>query len=571
MGKKSKFKKQSVSIETIIEKYRAKKFLEVTTLLRKTKFPPQHQKKAAQINLNIQYSIALDLFHHKQYKQCVTNLRMFVERFKKKNNLPLDNTNMLIGLCYLYQNDWDKAASYLKNAANNSITKSFHFYYLLALIYQNKYDSFSAFSTAHQNELKEIENTRQQYLEIAFYIVQQDNKKVNSLLKKLQPKDPIGTANAKALTAIFNGKAYKDGTTFIKPLYKSILDFPLNTAEKEYLSSLSQLSTITKAKEEQSIKTVLKAPIEQLCKEGKPLSDSAFERCLQIPEVYRPYLVYNQIAALFNEDIEDNETKIIQLLKKYEWHFFQVPESLFLFLQIVYWDTDNFSSNYFWKTLEIGLDRFGKTFTPLQLNRLSWRIYGCLEYGNLTGEGRKVDRRLHKLAKAFPQMLGLKLWQLMDYVWQPGIPLPETALDIFANKNFQYGSEIALEKMEDLSEEMIDFKKMAFSKFSFSYHDSEEAAMMGEAIQKMYRSTIDKLANMLVLTTTKYDVHLKNKGLLDLFLVSINYIQQIKTNEQLMLKKPQLEALKTAYHQLLVHFEEDKPESKYFKNYQLLS
>ena len=340
MGRKAKSSKDILNYEYIKQDIAAGRYQSATLSMRRVKVSPKDQKKLAQLQIAAHYLWALDYFKKQEYTQAISTLRMFIERYKKKMNLPLEKANMLIGISYLYNHNWEKAIDYLKDAASNSQTESFSFYYLLAIIYQKKHAQFSDFLTEYEQTINQLTADRKNYLTIAFALVQGKYAQAQTFLTNYIANTNQDSPNLLALKTLLEEGTPQKTDASIKGLYKYLLKQPLKSREETYLNNLPQLKDFTTERTHTKIRTELAKSVEQLCEEGTPLSPSVFEACMSLPKEYLPYLVYNQIAALFNEDIEDNETRIVNLLKKYEWYFFQVPESPFLFAQIAYWDTD---------------------------------------------------------------------------------------------------------------------------------------------------------------------------------------------------------------------------------------
>ena len=571
MGKKVKGGNPKLILQQVSTKLEDRHFSEAAAMLRKVKFPPKEKKEADQLNINIHYFWALDAFKNNDYLQAITTLRMFVERFKKKINLPLEKANILLGLCYFYNQDFGKATDYLMTAKNNPATQSFYFYYLLALVYKKKYTNIATLLNDHEKEQAFLNPNQKTYLEIAIAIVQADFTKAQKLLAGFVPKNKTIASNIASLQAILRDTDYSDSVKKIKPLYKSFLSLTLSDSEKKYLSKIPAFNQQVEHLKNNQLQTDLVKPLERLCEKGLSLTKKDFERCLGLPEKYRPYIVYNQVTALFNEDIEETELEIVAILKKYDWYFFQVPEAVFLFVQIVYWNPENFTTVFFWKNIETSLDRFGKTFSNLQLNRLSWRLVGCLDDHGFS-EGKTSDRRQNKLVKNYPQMLGLKWRQLTEYLLAPKTGLLESALDLFTFPNFQYGGHIAKSKWEDFLDMMYPDPAIISMMFNRVLMDDDYLpvgeSMIEEGMNNAYMISLTKAQSVLIRATTEYTVHLKNKVVLDFFKLTNQYIQKFEKEKKLILDKQLKTHFFEAYHKMIVFFEEDTSNSDYLQDYQ---
>ena len=572
MGKKSKRGNIPINYEEIEDNLQRGNYRLVATILRKTKFPPKEKKRGDQLNIDTHFYWALDLFNQKEYTQAISTLRMFVERYKNKITLPLEKSDMLLGLSYLYLNNWEKATMYLQKANSNPNTKAFNFYYLLALIYQKKYQDFDSLLAAHQPKVDALAVPRQQYLAIAYALVAQDFEQAATLLETY-PKEELDeetAANITALQAIVTGTTYQTEEKPLNSLYKFLLAIPLSVEEKNYIEAIPQLEASAQEVKKGQLKETVKEALHELCVEGASLSREDFEACMELPEEYRPYIVYNQIAALFNEDIEYTEEEVLELLRKYEWYFFRVPESIFLFSQIVYWDEENFTPTTFWRAMETSFDRFGKTFTPLQLNRLSWRVMSCLEFGDLGVEKAHIKQQT-KLIKSYPQLVGLKFGQLLDYMIAPKLRLPEASLDLFTFAGFNYGSEIAKDKLAYSLNDMRGFEHKAKASFDFDFDfmmDPVAKHGFDQQIDKIYREIIENTLTVFIKATTEHEIHLKNRVVLDLFKIAHEFIQKFHAERFVDIDADKQTAFATAYHQALVLFEEDTSDSEHFQYYQ---
>ncbi len=572
MGKKIKGGNPTKTFQEISQLLQKKHFSQAAAILRKTKFPPKEKKKADQLNIDIHYYWALAYFEEKEYLRAITTLRMFVERFKKKIKLPLEKANMLLGLSYLYTNDFVKAATYLATAKNTPATQPFYFYYLLSLVYQKKYEDLVGLTADHEKELNLLTEDQKSYLTIAIALVQSNFEQAKTLLADYNANDKNIADNINSLKAILEETTYQATTPTLKPLYKSFLKLNLSDIEKQYLAKIPGFKEQVVDLKNDQLQEDLVIPLQKLCEEGKSLARWKFERCMEMPEIHRPYIVYNQVAALYNEDIEDeeNEYEMVAIIKKYERHFFQMPEAIFLFAQIMYWNPENFTPTFFWRNLEHSLDRFGQSFTPLQLNRLSWRIAGCLEDPD-PAKKRIHNSHQYKLAKAYPQMLGMKWGQIDDYVFAPDSSLLDSSLDIFTYANFQYGSHIARDKWENGLEGLYPDPSLIAS---FLGH-LEMGHMINESVienhlDEVYTKILNKAQTFLTKATTAHQIHLKNKVVLDLFKMTHQSMNKFEKDRGRIVGKTKKAKFFDAYYQMIVLFEEDQADSEYLQDYQLL-
>ena len=557
MGKKIKKQDSKAGFQKIIRIFQKGDYREAACLLRQAKFLPKDAPKVNQLNIDIHFFWALDYFIQSDYSQAINTLRMFIERYKKKMKLPLEKADILLGLSYLYLGNWEKGTDYLQASKNQESTRKFYFYYLLCLIYQKKYKDFYVFFEKHQEDIDLLGQNRRQYLEITFAIVVQDLERAKTLLENYEGLSEAHTNNIIALKNILDSSTIVTREEHLKTLYKALLKVSLSETEEKYLALFPQFEdSVVDLKYQRLEKSLIKI-LEKLC-EGQALSDSELIKCLKMPEEHRPHIIYNQVANLYNEGIEENESQIVATIKKHERHFFKVPESLLLFTQIVYWDAENFSSTFFWRSLETGLDYFGETFNDFQFNRLSWSIFGCLQTSGFTVE-KVFNKRQFRMAVAYPQMLGLKLWQIIDHAMLPGINLPDSALDVFTFSNFQYGHKMAIKKLEQALGGM--FPQRGF--FSFMMEDLRE-------LEKAYEQILYRLQNALIRATNEHQVHLKNRVVLDLFKITHRFINKFEREKAITLEKEKIKKFTDAYKNILELFDEIKPASEYFQDYQLL-
>ena len=570
MGKKSKAIAK-INLEQVEMMIDEGKFREAARVLQKAKGSSQEQKKINQLKINTHFFWALAYFKEQNYLQAISTLRMFTERHKKKIALPIEKANVLLGISYLYTNTWNKAIDYLKNTKDNPTTVSFYFYYLLALIFKKEHTNFEAFLLENESAISNLEEDRKQYLRIAFVLVQEDYKGAMKLLETFQPKEEQAILNAKALLAQLSNTTFEDNKA-VKTLYSFLLQLPLNAQEKIYLDTLPELKSLNQDRKYSEIRTDLKVPLEKLCEAGKPLTSAEFETCMGMPENYRPYIVYNQIAALYNEDLEEEEETILAILKKYEWYFLQVPEAPFLFNQIVYWDSDNFTATHYLRVLETSLDKFGKSYSPLQLSRLSWRIFSCMYHSDYYKEKTHV-RQFHSMLIKFPYMLGLKMYLLIDTMTsiKSKKEVPNYILDLFTYGHLQHGASYALEEFESGVNASVIVKigmEEILDEFRGLIPDYELRKIEQKGIeesQDIFYNTLD----LLIKTTTEFEVHLKNRMALDCFKIVSRFYGKEKNKLMLTLSKEQHEQFAAAYHQLLVLFEENTDSSIYNIDYQL--
>jgi hypothetical protein len=391
------------------------------------------------------------------------------------------------------------------------------------------------------------------------------------LLSNFKTTDKTITANIASLKAILEDTEYKTTATAIKPLYKSLLQLSLSENEKRYFAKIPAFKQQIDNLKHDQLQESLAAPLELLCNKGMALTEKEFAKVMELPDTYRPFIVYNQVAALYNDDLEENELEIVAIIKKYEWHFFQIPEAVFLFAQLFNWDTENFSPNFFWKNIESSLERFGTSFTSLQLNRLSWQIYYCLDDPSVI-EKKIHTRRFNQLIKRYPQMLGLKWAQITEHIFSPSTDLYELSLDLFSYANFNHGAHIVKQKWDQALDGM--YPDSGFYSVMIKAMGMDDMMVtddqLTDHLNNIYIDLLGKVQNVLIRATTEYKVHLKNKVVLDLFKITNKYINKLEDEIKKTLDKQKKEKFFEAYYQMIVLFEEDQAGSEYMHDYKSL-
>ena len=556
-------KKQSFKyiFQDVKMKYYSGNYKSAASILRQAKIQAHEEKKAQQLDIKIQYHLAIEAFSLGNYKGVIPIIQSLSNHKETTHSVPLlKKAPVFLGLSYLFLNEYDKAATHLESAVNLKLG-NFSIYYLLAKLYRNhgvytQLSDFIAAYPAHANNLRDDQKT---YLESAFLMLKNDLAQAAVVLDSFEATNDIQSANIQALRAILTNNILPYDER-IKPLYKLLLELSLSKEEKNQLGEIKLLSNELASFEAKEKNISLKKQLNSLCLEGRPLSAQVFEKVLQtLSKEYYPYLVYNQVAALYNENLEKNATTINQIINNHQISFFQVPESLFLYLSLVSYDESPHLASTVWKNIDAYLKDFKHLLSQGQLDQLGWLLHTNFINSKFSKTAR-YKRKIRQLADTY-QMVGLKLWGILDTSLNTKKVLNNKESDLFTWKNVQHNRTQITKAVEQF------FKETNTKKLFNQLGDILGIRGLPDDLVNPGQNILYSFQNQFILSLKKQEVHPNAKEvILELF--------QLISKETIALKGKhdveKMEELLNNYAEYLEKFEENHPQSSYFQDYQSL-
>lgn len=316
---------------------------------------------------------AYQYFKECNYKKCI----LFIEDIENESPTPLDSLLLIKGLSHLFLANYSIADSLLGTVTQKTEFSSFRFYYLLNLVFQNK--------NQPEIDLPGAENlpkNRQEFLKIAQAFCNGEFLNAMTMLETLQTESRAELQNKNALLALLQNKSIDSNEAQnrkIRPLYKAMLNLALAPDEIEYLSEFPQLTekyTLSSTSKIVVAPELILEPIRRLCEKGIPLTPKEFALCRNAPEPILPLILYNHIAALFNEDPEESSEEIFKIISSNYSLLCQVPEFPFL-CNAVYRELPrefDIKNSVIRGIVNTFIDNFGDKLAADKAAQVSWKL-----------------------------------------------------------------------------------------------------------------------------------------------------------------------------------------------------
>ena len=380
---KSKPKKNRLEFAQIVQRYKSQDFAGAEKHLRKAYVKPHEKELALQLGAELTHRLSLQHIENWQFQAAIEILTSPNSKAAPSEMLAINK--VLEGISQLYLGELEKAAAALAPAQESELTKKFHFYYLLALLYGGKYDSFDDFIRKHGNGLEDLKS-RTEYLNAAFHLTGEAWREAAGILGNMAPLSETHGHQLSALDAILRQQQPENlpDPSCLAPLYKALLRLSLSETETAYLSNFAPLAALIESLQKQAQNRTLRLALFSLCEEGKPILSEVFQQCMQLaPDAQKPYLAYNQAANLFNENFEKNETAIHAVVREQSRWFFQAPESVFLLLKMLFFDANSFPAKDVYEYIDRYLTGFGKLLPFKVLENIGWQSWEVLKFGDM--------------------------------------------------------------------------------------------------------------------------------------------------------------------------------------------
>ncbi len=445
MGSKNRRKKKNnktqskLGFKDVITRFSDEDYTGALNLLKKIRTKPEEAGQIKQLKACLVNRFALDAMKSSAYKEALQSLEgNFQVQAKAGFPLPLDSTNILAGICLLYLGNHDDALQKFEQITS-PVHPDVYFYQLLALIYtqKEKKEDFATFQKEHKASLTTLSVEKQQYIPIAWHISKGDFVYAAMLLEQLKTSDAATQSNIKALQAIITNTTFDtDKPDSVKTVYKAFLQLDTSLSERTYLDSFEAFEELIFSMDRAEDTFKLKDHLAVLCIEGRSLESAAFDYCFnQLRDNHKHYLVYNQIANLYNESEESLNKNIYQYLRKHMSLFLKVPEALILYMDITLCNPSKIRPESFWRNIYNFLEHFGSTLPVFKLDHIGWHIQLACESRGFLDD--KKPHQIIKICEDYPRMIGIKIQLLLLQSLHPNMRVSDDLKDVFSQPHLQ--------------------------------------------------------------------------------------------------------------------------------------
>ncbi len=560
MAKKKGKQKNAIPFATVLGKYETGNYQNAYDLLKKAKITSNESGVAKQAKVEIANQIALQKISEHDYANAIV-FAASNNNVQEKPDFPINfaKGEMLTGISNLYVNKFEEASKFLSKANETEETKHLYFYYILAELFKGEFVSLKTireFNDKFKNYFGTISLAKVTYLQAIFYLMRDDFPAFSRTLKKVEPENSFQKDNLEALINFIGRKKAAKEYPDAKPLYKLLSNSQLTPNERNYLTNFKTTSSYFDKKYEAKKDSFSTDELKYLCESGKPLNDDAFLHLMSDENLtkYRKYFVFNQASALTK--IEDSQ-KVGTLINKFKQYFFQVPESIFIYLTYTQ-ETTNQRREVFFKNINEYFTHNRLVISPHYIETIGLEILVAItnndnfDYYDLTLNDFK------KLERYQSDILGVLLYEFDFFVSIKSSKLGRTFEKIVSHPFLSYFQHQAL---EDFKRTLIILKGGS----DFSLDDLMEGGFGKYNINDPVY--INVVRCMTAVLSKDLKLSKKSVATLEFYEEIHKHISNFKDDFERYFKKHELDEFANAYHSKLKFFHILKKDSRYYKDY----
>jgi len=540
MSNKKPSKYQLTDIQGLIEQENYSKAL---ICLKDVKIKQEEAGFAKQLKAKINVFTALEKMSEYEIDKAISILENNSE-IQPKQGFPLviDETNICLGICNLYLGNFEKAKKHLEFTKQKQEYNYFYFYFLIACIYNNDFKDIDLKKILADNNhiTSTFPDDHKIYLQAFFGFITENEKTFLKKLKSIKTESRIPERNIGCLIKIVEKKPYISDIIGLKPLYKILSEKNLSITESNFLKKFKEFNTHIETSEKTKDMKVAYEVLHNLNKFGEPVDLIRFEEILQIAEL-KPHfnkIIYNQLAAL---QIIKNESHFSKILLKYSKNFFEIPESIKVYLK--YCNSSNLPTNIVFNHVEYYLNIHHKNLSPYAIDLILAKV---VLKTNPTFNNQKVEtyyNAFSKFERYKKDLIALHTLKLVDNLVVPSKKISEENIKILEHENF-----------EDISQELIliisEVNEMLSNPFSiFDSYDGDE-----------------KLFQYKLLTLLSFEINLnkKSKSILRFYQMATKYLNN--SYKKIVTKETEKKFLQNFY-KAIIFYKEFNENSTYLKDY----
>jgi hypothetical protein len=379
---KTKNKSQSgkpYRLNDAVLQYHAKNYLGAWTRLCAANLRPEEAQKAKRLEYILQLRLSFQALQVSDYRKTITT----VQSLSETDAL----ASALTGIAHLYLLQYDTAVPFLEKAAKQYPV--FSAYTLLAQLHCSEFIDFQDFINKYSKDWTNCSEQQKQYIQIVYHATNEQKEAAIQLANAVKTESHFQHLNWEALKVLLADSAYAQSVNEkVKPWYRALLLGALKDFERDYLKSfgeLTQEALTVSSPTQKPLSSVLQKALNDQYKEQKVLDDAMLYSLLEaVLKEQRPYIIYNQIANLYNNrDLKGLKTAKY-VFTKYVNDFAAVPESLNLMVLLYESSEFNANANNFWQFTKSWMNFHKATLSVEQADALAWHLMHLwVEYPDL--------------------------------------------------------------------------------------------------------------------------------------------------------------------------------------------
>ncbi len=549
-GNKNQHNKGYSFNEALLQ-YNVKNYTGTLTRLKTANIKPHEIERADTLKQVTLLRLAYDDLTHYHYAQALQRLQL----------LPTDNlvAQALTGIVYLYQNDYEKAASVFKKLIQNTDYQGFTAYFLLAELYVGQPEKYDDFKQWHALLFAQCSTFQQDYIHIAFYIIHQEFDHALNLVNLTKGASHAQQSNIDALKQVLSVHQNADAghpVPTAKAFYRLLLGQALLEFETVHFSQ-KQAETplfIDIFKHQTSLTPELIAELKVVCETDALIPEGILARIMKaVPESYRPYIAFNQaVNAYNNDDFDRTERGIKHIMLTYPQYFVQVPESLTLYLNFQLLEGVKVYPNTFWQFFNQWLSIHKTRLSSENLDALGWFLYTII-LSNAELIQSSYSRSLINLYTAEPTMFSAKFTYIYFATFSPSpsVAFDKGALDLFTLPNAEKNKDVFSNHLDGVISALV-----AMSQRFGGMFDMDSLPM------SIVMKQIEHISQAFIQAVTLHETPPKNTIALEAFKIINKHIQELKDRNHTF-NAPFIDTFYKTYNTLLDKFPNNKTKEIY--------
>ncbi|PIP54783.1 MAG: hypothetical protein COX07_03450 [Bacteroidetes bacterium CG23_combo_of_CG06-09_8_20_14_all_32_9] len=556
MSKKKNQNNNHTTLNEVLNYYNQHNYIKASDLFKKARITQEESGIAKQLKAEIGNQLSIELLSEYKFEDAIKATESnFIVQPKPGYPLPLDKSRIITGLCYLYLGNFEKASQFLSYSIKSPHTMPFYVYYILSEVYQKKYISFKTirdFNSLYSEYFATIEENKKLYLQAVFYLVKDDFISFHKTLKEIKPGDTIFEKNIPFLLYAHR-KINNSESSLLKPLYKFISKFELTYNERHYLSRFNQIGSFLKYTETKHLNLQLSEALKELCEHCSPLEEADLKGLLSDTtyKKYYNYIIYNQTISLIEQGIELNDYKIFYLIKNFKHPFFSVPESIFAYF-IFAKETKLISLHDFFNNVYLYLDIHKTNISAHYYEVICLHIFNVLQFCANFKNSEQSYKRFSEFSRYKENCFGFLFFKMIEYFFPSVVKDEREFQQIFIHPEFN---------------EFSDYFYEQISSFVNGFKNAGAKLFLIKEATGLYIHIIQLLVKFL---SSEPPVNRKSKPVLRLFSYVSLQLYESFTGNKGIIDDSALEKFSGSFLKMLKYFNEDKPESRLFNNYQQL-
>lgn len=535
-------KKKKYALRDVRNAVNQKKYHQANQFFANVRIKRGQEQEAEALKEQIVLGQATEWMSTKNYAHCINFLAGQLSGDYREG--VIQKIQLFLGICHFYTADYQAAQRVLLPLLDQPAFAEFRFYYLLSLIY-------GAETSPNWEELPQVSELpaeKQQFLRVALALKNKDYAQAEAALQQVNAPSRSVTLNQEVLTNLLQKNQFDAPPTSvqkIRPLYRALAQLEITEQEKSYLDGFANVSEQVQEASKQDIPVKIVKRLEDLCNRGVPLKYADLTFCLEQFTTIQPLLVYNQVAALWNQDAEENFATVTRLIESHYRLLIQVPEFIRLYAKVVDFDAEEFRPNHIKNIVRGYLAHFQEVFTEekaTEVSILTRDIFHALF--DVSPSDTTVDS-FATTYLAYPNFRGLSWVYFSHFLLGPNKVINWNAVDLF---NEPLPDSLSTYIKRDFREMLSIIKPNTHSPFDI-FSLSSIFDLKKVLANKFIQTFLDLLTEQ---TPTKND-----KTLLSLVDALADYVIEV-TKENDQEDRERLNSVLSLYQTYLTYYEEEE-------------